>query len=58
MVLLIALLIYGFLFDNTKEKYSDISQNYEKMRPTDEKKPHRYFDIRTEDWLKSYLSSF
>lgn len=44
-ILFIALILVGMLRDGTKEKYSDISQNYEKMRPKTDDKPHRYFDI-------------
>ena len=44
-LLLIALILIGMLFDNTKEKYSDISENYDKLRPKADNKPHRYFDI-------------
>ncbi len=44
-ILLILLILAGMLLDNTKEKYSDISENYDKMRPKTDNKPHRYFDI-------------
>jgi len=45
-ILFIAMILMGMLLDNTKEKYSEISQNYDKLRPKqDDGKPHRYFDI-------------
>ena len=43
----------GMLLDDTKAKYSNISDNYDKMRPkapsAADKRPHRYFDINTYD---------
>ena len=46
----IVLIIAGMLLDNTKEKYSHISQNYDNMKPKqDDKRPHRYFDVNTYD---------
>lgn len=44
------LMIFGVIFDNTKEKYSNISSGYNSMRPnavpeSENKKPHRFFDI-------------
>ncbi len=44
-IIFIALILIGMLFDGTKERYSDISENYDKMRPKTDNKPHRYFDI-------------
>ena len=44
------LLTSGMLFNNTKEKYSKISQSYDKMKPQkDDGRPHRYFDVNTYD---------
>ena len=44
------LLTSGMLFNNTKEKYSNISKNYDGLKPSQDKnKPHRYFDINTYD---------
>ena len=48
--LIIALMTYGILFDNTKDKYSNISDGYNSMRPNavpqnEKNKPHRFFDI-------------
>jgi len=48
-ILIIILVFTGMLFDNTKEKYKDISENYDKMKTIPEKKPHRYFDVNTYD---------
>lgn len=46
----IALIMAGMLLDNTKEKYSHISQSYDSFKPKkDDKKPHRYFDVNTYD---------
>jgi len=41
---------YGILFNDTKEKYSNISAGYNQMRPNvptneSKNKPHRFFDI-------------
>jgi len=44
-ILFVTLILIGMLFDGTKERYSDISQNYDKLRPKVDNKPHRYFDI-------------
>ncbi len=48
-VLFIALIMAGMLLDNTKQKFSDISQSYENFKPKDESRPHRYFDVNTYD---------
>ena len=46
----IVMIIAGMLLDGTKEKYSQISQNYDKMKPKqDDGRPHRYFDVNTYD---------
>jgi len=46
----IVMIIAGMLLDNTKEKYSHISQNYDNMKPKkDDGRPHRYFDVNTYD---------
>jgi len=46
----IIMIIAGMLLDGTKEKYSNISDSYDKMRPKqDDKRPHRYFDVNTYD---------
>jgi len=47
--LFIILILVGMLLDNTKEKYSEISENYHNLNPIDDKKPHRYFDVNTYD---------
>jgi uncharacterized membrane protein len=44
------LMVLGILFDNTKEKYSNISNSYNSMRPNpvtnnNTNKPHKFFDI-------------
>jgi len=44
------LMVLGVIFDNTKEKYSNISAGYNQMRPNvpseqNKNKPHRFFDI-------------
>jgi len=44
-IALIALILSGMLLDNTKEKYSNISKSYENMKPNQNTKPHRYFNI-------------
>ncbi|GEM_PF-2101223 len=44
-ILFIIVIIMGMLMDDTKEKYGQISENYDKLRPKVENKPHRYFDI-------------
>jgi len=43
------LLVAGMLFDNTKEKYGNISENYDNLKPKEDKRPHRYFDVNTYD---------
>jgi hypothetical protein len=52
-VLFIGVIAAGMLLDNTKSKYSNISQNYDKLRPqfnnSKANRPHRYFDINTYD---------
>jgi uncharacterized membrane protein len=48
-VFVLMLVFAGMLLDNTKEKYSDISENYDKMKGQPDKKPHRYFDVNTYD---------
>ncbi|MEA2017207.1 MAG: hypothetical protein U9N59_02055 [Campylobacterota bacterium] len=52
-VLFIAVIAAGMLLDDTKAKYSNISENYDKMRPKGpseaDKRPHRYFDVNTYD---------
>ena len=52
-VLFIAVIAGGMLLDDTKAKYSKISENYDKMRPKgpseSDGRPHRYFDINTYD---------
>jgi len=46
---LIILMIGGVLLDNTKEKFSKISQDYDNLKANEDKRPHRYFDINTYD---------
>ena len=46
-VFVIMLVLAGMLLDNTKEKYSGISENYDKMKTPANERPHRYFDINT-----------
>lgn len=48
-ILLICVVLAGMLLDNTKEKYSQISQDYENLKPKEDKRPHRYFDVNTYD---------
>jgi hypothetical protein len=44
----IILIMAGMLLDNTKEKYSKISQSYDNLKPKkDNGRPHRYFDVNT-----------
>jgi len=43
----VVVFVLGMLFDNTKEKFSNISENYDNMIPKEDKRPHRYFDINT-----------
>ena len=46
----VIMIILGMLLDDTKEKYSNISQSYDKLRPNqNDQRPHRYFDINTYD---------
>ena len=46
----IVMIIAGMLLDDTKEKYSNISQSYDKMKPQkNDNRPHRYFDVNTYD---------
>jgi len=45
----IILMIGGVLLDNTKEKFSKISQDYDNLKVSEDKRPHRYFDINTYD---------
>jgi len=45
----IVLVIAGMLLDNTKEKYSKISESYDNLKPKVDKRPHRYFDVNTYD---------
>ncbi|MDC0933015.1 hypothetical protein OAR97_04135 [Arcobacteraceae bacterium] len=45
----VILIIAGMLLDNTKEKYSKISESYDKLKPKPDNRPHRYFDINTYD---------
>ncbi|MGB3750523.1 MAG: hypothetical protein WA945_03070 [Arcobacteraceae bacterium] len=45
----IILIMAGMLLDNTKEKYSQISENYDNLKTKEEKRPHRYFDVNTYD---------
>lgn len=49
-ILLVILMTLGILFDNTKEKFSNISDSYNQMRPNattseTKNKPHKWFDI-------------
>ena len=52
-IFFIAVIAAGMLLDDTKEKYSQISKNYDKMKPKgpseSDERPHRYFDINTYD---------
>ena len=52
-ILFAVVIAAGMLLDDTKAKYSKISENYDKMRPKapseSDKRPHRYFDINTYD---------
>lgn len=44
----IIMIMAGMLLDDTKAKYSHISESYDKFKPTkDDKRPHRYFDVNT-----------
>ena len=45
--LFVVVIMSAMLLDNTKEKYAQISESYQKMRPDNTKRPHRYFDINT-----------
>lgn len=46
----LVMIIAGMLLDDTKSKYSHISESYDKMKPKqDDKRPHRYFDVNTYD---------
>jgi len=50
IALIVVLMTYGILFDDTKDKYSNISDSYNQMRPNvpsqeEKNKPHRFFDI-------------
>jgi len=46
----VVLIMAGMLLDNTKEKYSKISENYDNLKPKkDNGRPHRYFDVNTYD---------
>ncbi len=45
----VVLIMAGMLLDNTKEKYSQISENYDKLKPKADNRPHRYFDVNTYD---------
>ena len=50
IICIILLMAYGILFNDTKEKYSNISAGYNQMRPNvptneSKNKPHRFFDI-------------
>jgi len=45
----VVLIIAGMLLDNTKEKYSQISESYDNLKPKVDKRPHRYFDVNTYD---------
>jgi len=47
--LIVTLILAGMLLDNTKEKYSQISENYDNLKTKDDKRPHRYFDVNTYD---------
>jgi len=48
--LFVVLIMAGMLLDNTKEKFSDISKDYENLNPNkSDKRPHRYFDVNTYD---------
>ena len=50
-IMLVVVVTAGMLLDNTKEKFSGISDSYNNARHkgshSSEKKPHRYFDINT-----------
>jgi cytochrome b subunit of formate dehydrogenase len=47
--LFVALILSGMLLDNTKEKYSKISQGYQNLKPKEDSRPHKYFDVNTYD---------
>lgn len=44
-VLFIVVISMGMLLDDTKSKYSNISDGFENIRSKAEEKPHRWFDI-------------
>ena len=44
-ILFIIVISMGMLLDNTKDKYADISDSFEKIRSQADTKPHRWFDI-------------
>ena len=46
-LMFVVVFVLGMLFDDTKDKYSNISDNYDNMIPKEDKRPHRYFDINT-----------
>jgi len=46
----IVMIIAGMLLDDTKAKYSHISESYDSFKPKkDDGRPHRYFDVNTYD---------
>lgn len=54
-ILFIALVLIGMLMDNTKEKYSDISNNYEKLKP---KADGKNCKSKKDFWFKSFISRY
>jgi len=44
-ILFIAVISAGMLLDNTKEKYANISDGFEKIRSKNVEQPMRFFDI-------------
>jgi hypothetical protein len=49
-ILFIAVISMGMLMDNTKEKYGQISEDFQKLKPQHDEssRPHRWFDINFE----------
>ena len=44
-ILFIVVISAGMLLDNTKEKYANISDGFEKIRSKNDEQPMRFFDI-------------
>jgi len=46
-VLFVALILMGMLMDNTTQKYSDLSNGFEKLQSRPNDRPNPMFDINT-----------